>query len=685
MNAERIVKTICNLCGQGCGLDVHVKDERIVKVSPMAEHVFNTLCPKAQSQPVIEWVYSRERLTNPLRKVNGEFKEVSWDDALDFIVDKLDRIKRQHGAKAVAYHTGNAFISTQVERLAMLLCDLYGTPNFTSGAAFCDYAKRFAHSLTFDYEGVFAYPCWRDSSCAIIWGANPCESVHVVVPMINALQQRGGKLVVIDPRITPLAKRADIYAQVRPGTDCALALGLLNVIITEELYDRDFVEKWTTGFDKLAEHVKGYPPEKVEELTWVPVETIKAIARTYAQSKSACIFEGVALEHINNGVQSSRALAILMAITGNIDIPGGNAWPSRGSHFKNLRIKREDRTSFEEGIGAEYPIFNRFARERSAVCLPNAILDEKPYPITALFVQGANPMLIWPNTHRTEMALNKLDLLVVIDLFMTDTAKLADVVLPCTTFLERKSWKDYIAIGLPLVAIGNQSIAPIGNSLPDWEIIAELARKMGFEERFPWKSEDEIFQYLLEPLGITLERFQQEPEGVFYAKSEQQRYLREGFNTPSGKVEIYSETLGKYGYAPLPTFEEPGESLRSRPDMAETYPFILITGSKTRYFTHSRFRNIPSLRERVPEPVVEINSKAAEEIGIVQGEVVTVQSPRGSIRLKALLTNDIHPRVVSIQHGWSEANVNLLIDDMVRDPISSFPAFKSSLCRIAKK
>jgi len=670
------------MCATGCGINVHVKEGRAVQISPMEEHIFKTLCPKADSQAILEMVYSEERLKNPLRKVNGEFKEVSWDEAFDFIGKELDRIKQQYGARAFAYNTGNAFISTETEKVARRFCDLYGTPNFTSGASFCFYARIFAHGLTFDRGGVFAVPSWRGTQCAIIWGTNPQESAIMALPAINAMQQGGGKLIVIDPVMIPLAKQADIYAQVRPGTDGALALGLLNVIITEELYDKDFVENWTVGFDKLAEYVREYTPEKVAEITWVPADIVRAIARTYAQSKPACISEGVALDHFRNGTQASRAAAILMAVTGNVDIRGGNTWPSRGIPFTNLRMA--ERPSDDDGIGAEYPIFNRFSRERSAICIPDAILDERPYAIKALLVQGSDPMRIWPNTSRAEKALKSLELLIVVDLFMTDTAKLADIVLPCTSFLEGKSWKDYRSSGLSLVTVGDQAIEPIGNSMEDWKIIAGLGKRMGFEEHFPWQSADELYQYLFEPTGITMDQFKERPGGVFTTKPESQRYLKEGFDTPSGKVEIYSETLESFGYAPLPTFEEPAESPISRPDLAEAYPFILITGSKSRYLTHSRFRNVPSLRQHVPEPVMEINSRTAKEMGIGQGEMVAVESPRGSIRLRASLNEDIHPKVVSIQHGWGEANVNLLTDDAARDPISSYPAFKAALCRVVK-
>ncbi len=679
MVERRIVKTICNMCQMGCGIDVHVEDGRIAKVSPMEGHVFKGLCPKAGTKAISEMVYSEQRLKTPLKKVNGQFKEISWDEAFNFISEKLDKVKKQYGAKALAYNTGNAFISTHTEKAAKRLCGLYGTPNFTSGASFCFYARVFAHSLTFDYRGVFATPSWRKSQCAIIWGGNPTESTPGIIPAINNVQKKGGKLIVIDPKIIPLAKQADIHAQVRPGSDCALALGLLHVMIEEELYDKDFVKDWTIGFDKLAAHVKNYCPEKVASITWVSAEKIRAIARIYARSKPATILQGVALDHFTNGVQASRAVAILMAVTGNVDLPGGNTWARGGVRFT---LKLPEGSSKEEGIGIEYPIFNRFTHERSAMCIPDAILNGRPYPIKALIIQGSNPMLIWPNTNRAENALRSLELLVVIDLFMTDTARLADVVLPCTSFLEEKSFKNYKSFGLPLVTIGEQAIKPIGNSMEDWKIVAELGKRLGFEKYFPWKNADELFLELLKFSGITIDQLKEKPGGVFYAKPEPQKYLKEGFGTPSGKIELFSETMDKYGYAPLPTFEDSLEDLMKKNNLTQDCPFILITGSKTKYFTHSRFRNIPSLRRHCPKVMAEINTKAGEGLGIKQGDTICLRTPKGSIKVNALLTDDIHPEVISLPHGWREANANLLIDDSIRDPISSYPGFKAIPCSI---
>lgn len=675
-----IIKTICNMCNNFCGLDVHVEDGRIVRVRGMAEHPLHTPCVKPQG--LVDLVYSKERITSPLRRVNRDWQEISWDEALDIIGQKLDRIREKDGAKALAVYAGNPFIAGHVAAgLAARFCSLYGTPNFTSCGSICHWVHVIGHSLTLDYNTVHLIPSFANSNCIVVWGFNPAQSNIASSAAIASARKKGAKLIVIDPRAIPLAKRADIYAQIRPGTDCALALGLLNVIIAEGLYDKRFVEEWTVGFDRLVEHVKDYPPERVADITWVRRETIEDIARTYAKSQPATIAQGEALNHCVNGVQTSRAIATLIAITGNLDIPGGTAChPQR----KRASFKVEGKVSMEEAINTEYPLFTKFSGNPTAMTLPDVIISKRPYPVRALIIDGSNPVLTWPNTNKVKDAFSRLELLVTIDLFMTETAKLAHIFLPAATFVEGQSMRDYSLRGLPLTVWGRQAIAPLGNSLPDWKIWSELGTRMGYGEYFPWRDEDELSQYLLRRSGVTLNQSKQHQEVIFYHSVEGREYLKDGFNTPSGKVEIYSKTMAEHGYPPLPTFEEPAESPLSRPDLAEKYPLILTTGARVSAFSHSRYRNVATLRRHCPEPSAEINIETAAALGISDGDRVVVESPRGSIELKANVSEDIHPRAVSIQHGWTEANANILTDGG-RDPISGYPSLRSILCRVTKR
>jgi anaerobic selenocysteine-containing dehydrogenase len=669
----KVVKGICHLCLSCCGIDAHVENGRLVKVSPMKEHPVNRLCVKAQAIP--DLIYSPQRITHPMRKVNGAWQEISWDEAFDIITDRLVGIKDSYGAKALVVHLGQPLIGTEVPRMAARFCSLYGTPNYTSGASLCFAARGIGHGLSISRRMFPLSPSYKNTRCVVVWGHNPRQSRIGEEADILAAQKRGAKLIVVDPRATPLAKRADIHIQISPGTDCALALGLLNVIIAGELYDADFVNNWTFGFDSLKEHVRKYSPEVVEKITWVPAAQVRQFARMYAASRPATITQGVSLDHCINGVQNSRAVSILIAITGNLDILGGNTY---NHPLRQASVRVKGIVAVDEVIGAQYPIFNRFTGETTAMPVTGAVLSGKPYPVKALIVQAANPALTWPDSHRVRQALQRLDLLVVSDLFMTETAKLADIFLPAAAFPERKTIKDYAFEGLPLIAVSQKAVEPPAGCLEDWQLWADLGRKMGYTDYFPWRSADELFAYLLEPSGITLEQLEQSPGGILYRQLDRQRKYEEGLDTPSGKVELFSQMMADYRYDSLPTFTQ----LQEEP--SERYPFTLITGTRTIAYSHSQHRHIARLRKLVPQPLVEINPEPAKRLGIADGEPVVVESPRGSITLQAKITPDIPPKVLSLQHGWDEANANILTEGEQHDPISGYPGFKTTLCQVRK-
>ncbi|MFC1906757.1 molybdopterin-dependent oxidoreductase [Chloroflexota bacterium] len=676
----KIVKSVCNMCMQCCGIDAHIRDGKLVKVTAMEDHPYNHLCVKAQG--IVDWLYSPDRVTTPLKRANGDWQPITWDEAFDIITDKLTVVKEKYGAKAMATHMGNPFIGTPVGRVASRFCSLYGTPNHTSTASLCFAAGAMGHGLTISNRLQRLFPSFENSRCMVLWGYNPQESNICDMVQITPARKNGAKLIVIDPRKTPLAKEADIHAQIRPGTDVALALSIINVIIGEQLYDQDFVQNWTAGFEKLAEHVKKYSPEDVEKITWVPADTVREIARMYAASKPAAIAQGVSLDHCLGGVQNSRAVAILMAITGNLDVPGGNVYlPTL--RMTQWRVKGNVDTS--EVVGVDYPVYNRFVGETTCLPVAETIITGKPYPIKAMIVHGSNPALIWPDSNKVKQALSQLDFLVVSDLFMSETARLADVFLPSITFWEGDILKDYQFVGLPMAVLANKVVEPLGECRDNWQIWAELGRRMGYAEYFPWQTTDELVNDLLEPSGMTVEQLREHPSGVWYGNmGQKQKYLEKGLKTSSGKVELFSETLEGYGYAPLPEFTEPLPALAETPGLAEDYPLILTTGARMSPFTHSRHRNVARLRKLAPYPTVEINTDTARNMGIATDDWVIVESPRGSLRIRARVTNDIHPRVVSIPHGWEEANVNLLTDGDARDPISAYPGYKAAICRVTR-
>jgi anaerobic selenocysteine-containing dehydrogenase len=672
-----LLKTSCNLNSLGCRMNVAVEDGRIVEIKVSPDDVAAGLCERTAG--ILEWEYSKDRLTKPLKREGSGWKEVSWDEALSLIAQRLEVIKKKHGARAVVVNTGQALVRNVNRRAAKRFAKAFGTPNFTSGDSFCFWSRAIGHTLALGIGDSAANTDFEETRCILVIGHNPSESARASERRILAAKARGAKLIVVDPRVIPLAKKADIYTAIRPGTDCALVLSLLNVIISEKLYDKDFVEKWTHGFEQLSEHVKSYSPEKVSKITWVPADTIRQIARTYATNGPACLSSGIALDHCTNGAMTNWALAIMIAICGNYETDGGN--------FPVIRLidqRNADQGAFEETIGYKYPVFAKICGESTIVPLPDAVIRGDPYPVKALLVQCANPALTMPNTNKSRSALRSLDLLVVMDLFMTETAKLADIVLPAANCLEVTHLREN-GTNPPSFLIVPNVIEPRGECWPDWKFWTELGKKMGYASEFPWTTTNEYFQHFLTPWGVRLSDFAQSPQNVAFEPNPRDRsYRANGFNTPSGKVELYSEYMNGLGYDPMPTYHEPGEGWVTKPELAEKYPLIALTGTRNHVYHHTQYRNLSEVRKLYPEPMVDMNPETARKLGVSDGDMVTVESPRGIIRLKANLTDDVHPSVVSVPHGWSDANVNFLTSDSETDPVTAFIGFKSVLCRVTR-
>jgi anaerobic selenocysteine-containing dehydrogenase len=682
MSDVQIIKTDCALCVNCCGINAHVKQGNLIKVEGMQEHPVNRggLCPKGEK--LIEYVYSAERLKYPMRRENGTWKRISWDEALDTIATKLGEIKEEYGARALAVYCGSVGVEhLEAAFFAQRFRGVYGTPNFLSVESGCFRQRILTRQMTF---GRYITEDVEKAKCIILWGHNPDTSRWIVAEWVREALERGAKLIVVDPKRIPLAKEG-LHLQVRPGTDCALALAMLNVIISEDLYDREFVEEWTVGFDKLREHVEQYTPEKVEEITWVPAAEIKKAARIFATHKGASIVQGTCtLDRQINDVQNSRVLAILQTVTGNIEVPGG--WvANRIIPLTDLRVPTE-----EKPIGTkEYPLHNelwgRIAAFGHAMVLPDVVLTEKPYPIKALIVTAGNPAMTMPDSNAYRQALEKLDLVVTIDLFMSETVELSDIVLPASSFLEQTGIGGYpigLMHGISYMMLRRKVIEPIGESLPDWKIWSELGRKMGYGEYFPWNTDEEMVEHLLAPSKITMKQLEDHPEGILYAPKGYDLYKKIGFKTPSKKIEIFSETLQQAGFDPIPTHIEPTRSPVRTPDLAKEYPLIMITGARITEYIHSQLRNIPEIRRLAPEPLAEIHPNTAAKYGIGDGQNMVVETMEGSLTIKASLTEDLAPQVISLPHGWAEANVNELTSKEFRDPILGCPEDKGLLCKI---
>jgi anaerobic selenocysteine-containing dehydrogenase len=533
----------------------------------------------------------------------------------------------------------------------------------------------------------------------LFWGHNPLNSGPDGETRFNVREalDANPKIIVVDPRETELARRAEVWLQLRPGTDDALALSFLNVIIGEQLYDAPFVERWTHGFDALRDHVRAYTPEWAEPITWVSAEKIRAAARLFARTKPAMLEWGCAIEHTPKCIQTVRALSMLPVLTGNVDVPGGWVFGMHGigrfpSLIENLTPEASakrlgaDRFKLLGGEGADLPAAH-------IPTLLQAMREGKPYPVKAFLVFGNNTLTTMANSSLVYESLMKLDFMVCADLFMTPTAELADIVLPAA------SWPEINQLaGLPTVAanvvLANQQAVRIGECKSDEEIFVELARRM----RLPVGTEavEDVLNAQLKAGGLDISFDELKQKGWVQPPLRYRKYEDGGFKTPTGKIELYSTRFEEMGYAPLPYYEEPPESPDARPDVARDFPLVLTTGARIPYFFNSEHRQIEKLRKAHRYPVVEIHPDTAARYSIKNGEWMWIETRRGRIKQRAKVTTGIDPRVIAAQHGWWfpdepapeygvwKSNVNLLTDNQPPyDPAMGTYQLRALLCRVA--
>ncbi len=688
------------MCHGGCSALVHVNNSKVVKIKGDPEFPLNRgkLCVKGMAS--IDQLYNPNRLKHPLKRVGqrgeGKWKQISWDEALDAIVNKIQEIKEEFGVESIAIGQGTGrHHYRHVVRFAHAL----GTPNWCEpGAAQCFHPRINAGGITYGDLPICDYYGDVNPACLLVWGHNPLvtgpdgETQFKVRDCIK----RGTKLIVVDPRETETAKKADIWLQIRPGTDDALALSMIHVITQEGIYDRDFVNEWTVGFDQLAERVRSCTPEWAEKITWIPADKIKESARLFANTRPASVEWGVAIEHTPNCFQTVRAVALLPGITGNIDIPGG--WILGMRVIDDIPILLDNLTDEmkEKRLGADrYKLLSgRNAPFPSAhiPTLMKAIRTGKPYPVKAFLNFGNNTLATYANAKQAYETLLRLDFLSVMDLYMTPTAELADIVLPAASWLEVDE-----VVGLPFrsynFALIQQKVIQIGECRQDEEVLIDLARRLNLAVGI--ESLEDLYNTQLKKLGITFDELKE--KGFLSVPMRYRKFEERGFNTPSGKVELYSSIMEKYGYDPLPYYQEPPESPLSTPELAQDYPLILTTGGRTPYYFHSEYRQIPSLREKHPAPLVEINPRTADELDIREGEWVWIQTVRGRIKQRARLAKGIHPRVVHIEHGWWfpeepgpehgiwNSNANILTNNAPPyDPAMGTYQLRALLCKIYK-
>jgi len=700
---EKIIRTNCGMCHSGCGVFVHVVDGQITTIEGDPDCPFNKGAMCAKGLAGKQLVYHPDRLKYPMKRIGergeGKWQRISWDEALDTIAGTIKEIREKDGQLAVATSAGTARPEAHNARRFL---NIWGSPNRIGYPHNCmTPTMAVARAI---YGGGGNHYDLGNSKCIVTWGSNITHTHNTVVSGYEyiAAWKRGAKLICIDPYLTPMASKADIWLQLRPGTDCALALAWINIIITEHLYDREFVQDWTYGFDRLAEHIQPFTPEWAEEITWVPADEIKRAAHLYANTKPACSLIGVAPEFGINTTGTMHSLFILPAITGNIDIPGSNV-------FWESVIPREYMGSITHRGKVPPDIWNNsVARNHPLLAMGNptaghygwrAIITGEPYPIKALLVHTSNPLSGHENPKGlVYQALMKLDFLSVMDQFMTPTAELADIVLPACTWLEVDDI--HSRMGNNIFA-SPKAIEPLYESRDDADVFMDILRRVELDWEF--NNMPEMLNHMLKPIGITWDEFKK--KGSITAQQRWKKYEKgllrsdneNGFTTPSGKIELYSQTLEEMELDPLPSHKEPPESPISSPELLKEFPLILTTGIRSPVYFHSQYRQVPWLREVHPDPIVRINPETADDLEIKDGDWVYIESSRGRCKQKAKLTLGIDPRVVLAEHHWWfpekpapehgiwESNVNLLVgSDPPYDPgLASTPA-RSLLCKVYK-
>ena len=707
---KQTIKTACRACHGGCGALVTVEDGVVTRIVPDPDSPLSRgrMCPKGLAG--IDLLYNPDRLKYPLKRAGergeGKWQRISWDEALGIVAENTDRIRKKYGAESIVLGQGTGRHHLKhVNRFANAL----GTPNWTEpGTAQCFFPRVSSGMLTYGCMPVVDYYGPVNPGLLLVWGSNPVISgadCEVQFRCWDAVK-KGSKLIVVDPRRTELSVRAEYWLQLRPGTDAALALGFMHIIIGEGLYDREFCEKWTYGFDALAERVRKYDPETVSRITGVPKDDIIGAARLFAATKPAALEWGCAIEHTPNCYQTVRALAMLPGITGNFDVPGGFI---EGMHVMPecdiLLDKLPDSQGFKRMGEKDYPLLAGVGHGRCPAAhvptLMHAMLTGEPYPIKELLLFGNNGIISFADSKKVRRAYENMEFISCMDMFMTPTAEMADIVLPAACWLELDEVYSGPSIGDHAILVQKQ-IVRTNECRSDEEVLLELAHRLGLDYEA-----DTVYDIYNEQLRAVGEKYPEYAD-LDWEKMKELSYLefpieyrqyekRGRFNTRTGKMELYSTEMEALGLDPLPDFKEPPESPYSTPEKAKEYPLILITGGRSRFYFISEGRQVPSLRKMEPFPRAEIHPDTAALYGISDGDWIWIESPRGKITQKALVTDGILPGVVNCAlawwypeetdtgHGWDESNCNVLTSqEPPYDPNSGTYQLRALLCRVSK-
>jgi anaerobic selenocysteine-containing dehydrogenase/thioredoxin reductase len=668
-----------------------------------------TVCIKGATIPDV--MYHPQRLLYPLKRAGerggGKWQRMTWDEALNTIANKLKEVKEKYGPEAihVSCGSGQKHIGIQATKIAERL---WPTPNTHLGRYTCIHPDVMANSVTFGDTITYEFgPDYGDAKCIVFWGSEPDVATPAQARVVHRALRQGSRLIVVDPRPIPMARRADLWLRIRPGTDMALALAMQHVIINEGLYDREFVEQYCFGFDALKDHVEKYTPGWAAAVTGLSEEDIVKAARLYATEKPGCIYIrlGSGAQQVTS-TQTCRAISILIGITANVDAKGGNLL-----YYRTFRealmwhpylmfwgVKPPAAVN-EKRIGAkEYPLMHK----RGLCHIPSTIRAMEEGKVRAMWCIADNLIVAeMDNKRNWEILKNKLDFLFVSDLFMTPTAELADVVLPAAFYPECDQLVEAFGHPSSTVTATKKVVEPLGECRDDREVAIEIAKRMGMDVS-PWDTLKDYLNWMLKYQGITYDELLQKPNATLTFPRSYERYRTSTppFSTPTGKVELYSKIFEAMGVDPLPVFQEPPESPVRTPDLFKKFPFI-YTHYRIHGYMHSEGRQIKRQRQLTPEPHLQINSERATRLGIAEGDWVYLETPKsegkGRLKFRAQLVAEMHPDVVAGPHAWwfpekprpeygcFDSNINALVTlDPPYDPVVGVPQVRAILCRVWK-